>query len=127
MSSPKAPLIRIATAGAAIVVAVASLSPQSPAIETGFGDKLDHLVAYAVLSLLMALGWSGRISLVVIFGTAAGFGGFLELLQAISPGRQPDWGDFAVNSFGALIGLAVAMLVRRILTSFARALTSSAS
>ena len=117
----------MAAAGAAIVVAIASLSPQSPAIETGFGDKLDHLVAYAVLSLLMALGWSGRAALGVIFGAAASFGGLLELLQAFSPGRQPDWADFAVNSFGALIELAVAMLVRRILTSVARTLTSSAS
>jgi len=51
---------------------------------------------------------------------AVGFGGLLELLQHFSPGRQADWADFAVNSVGALIGLAVAILVRRMLTAFAR-------
>jgi hypothetical protein len=76
---PKATLIRMAAAGAAIVVALASLSPQSPAIETGFGDKLDHLVAYSVLSLLMALGWSGRIAVGATLEAMVSFGGILEL------------------------------------------------
>jgi VanZ family protein len=110
---PVVPVIRIAAAGAAVVVAVASLSPQSPVIATGLGDKLDHLAAYAVLTVLMALGWSGRIGLGFIFGAVVGFGGLLELLQEFSPGRQPDWADFAVNTTGCLIGLAAAVLVRR--------------
>jgi VanZ family protein len=122
---PKTHLIRVAAGSAAIVIAAASLSPQSPAIETGFGDKLDHLVAYSVLSLLVALGWSGRFAPGVIVGAAVGFGGLLELLQTFSPGRQADWADFAVNSLGALIGLAVAILVRRMLTAFVRTPTSS--
>ena len=122
---PKTHLIRVAAGSAAIVIAAASLSPQSPAIETGFGDKLDHLAAYSVLSLLVALGWSGRVAPGVIVGAAVGFGGLLELLQHFSPGRQADWADFAVNSLGALIGLAVAILVRRMLTAFVRTSTSS--
>ena len=122
---PKTHLIRVAAGSAAIVIAVASLSPQSPTIETGFGDKLDHLAAYSVLSLLVALGWSGRVAPGVIVGVAVGFGGLLELLQTFSPGRQADWADFAVNSVGAVTGLALAMLVRRMLTAFARTPTSS--
>jgi VanZ family protein len=122
---PKTHLIRVATGSAAIVIAAASLSPQSPAIETGFGDKLDHLTAYSVLSLLVALGWSGRVAPGVIVGAAVGFGGLLELLQHFSPGRQADWADFAVNSLGAVTGLALAMLVRRTLAAFARTPTSS--
>jgi VanZ family protein len=115
----------VAAGSAAIVIAVASLSPQSPVIETGFGDKLDHLAAYSVLSLLVALGWSGRFAPSVIVGAAAGFGGLLELLQHFSPGRQGVWADFAVNSLVALTGQAVAILVRRMLTAFARTPTSS--
>jgi VanZ family protein len=122
---PKTHLIRMAAGSAAIVIAFASLSPQSPAIETGFGDKLDHLAAYSVLNLLVALGWSGRVAPAVIVGAAVGFGGLLELLQHFSSGRQADWADFAVNSLGALIGLAIAILVRRLLTTFARTSTSS--
>jgi VanZ family protein len=122
---PKTHLIRVAAGSAAIVIAAASLSPQSPAIQTGFGDKLDHLAAYSVLSLLVALGWSGRFAPGVIVGAAVGFGGLLELLQHFSPGRQADWADFAVNSVGAVTGLALAMLVRRTLAAFARTPTSS--
>ena len=122
---PKTHLIRVPAGSAAIVIAVASLSPQSPAIETGFGDKLDHLAAYSVLSLLVALGWSGRVVPGVIVGAAVGFGGLLELLQPFSPGRQSDWADFAVNWLGALIGLAIAVLVRRMLAALARTPTSS--
>ena len=122
---PKTHLIRMAAGSAAIVIAFASRSPQLPAIETGFGDKLDHLAAYSVLSLLVALDWSGRVAPGVIVGAAVGFGGLLELLQTFSPGRQSDWADFAVNSLGALIGLAVAILVRRRLAAVARTSPSS--
>jgi VanZ family protein len=122
---PKTHLIRVAAGSAAIVIAAASLSPQSPAIETGFGDKLDHLAAYSVLSLLVALGWSGRVAPGVIVGAAVGFGGLLELLQTFSPGRQADWADFAVNSVGAVTGLALAVLVRRTVAALARTSTSS--
>jgi VanZ family protein len=110
---PVVPAIRLAAAAAAVVIAVASLSPQAPAIATGFGDKLDHLAAYTVLTVLMALGWAERVSVGIIVGIVVGFGGLLELLQAFSPGRQPDWADFTVNTTGCLIGLAAAVLIRR--------------
>jgi VanZ family protein len=71
------------------------------------------------------LGWSGRFAPGVVIGAAVGFGGLLELLQTFSPGRQADWADFAVNSLGALIGLAVAILVRRTLAAVARTSPSS--
>ena len=122
---PKTRLIRVAAAGAAVVIAVASLSPQLPAIETGFGDKLDHLAAYLVLSLLVGLGWSERFVPSVIVGAAVGFGGLLELLQHFSPGRQANWADFMVNSLGALAGLALAMLVRKTVIAFTRTRPSS--
>lgn len=110
---PNVFLVRAAAVCAAVVIAFASLSPQAPAIQSGLSDKVDHLAAYTVLMLLMALGWSHRIGLGVLLAAAIGFGGLLELLQAFSPGRQPDWADFAVNSCGALIGLAFAWLVFR--------------
>ena len=110
---PVVPVIRLAAAVAAVGVAVASLSPWSPAVASGIGDKLDHLTAYSVLTLLLTLGWAGRISMGIVFASVAGYGGLLELLQAFSPGRQPDWADFAVNTTGCLIGLAAAVLIRR--------------
>ena len=85
---PMVPAMRLAAAGAAVVVAVASLSPQSPAVASGLGDKRSSR-GLTVLTVLMALGWTGRISVGIIFAAVAGFGGLLELLQAFSPGRQP--------------------------------------
>ena len=113
LRTPNVFLVRAAAVCAAVVIAFASLSPQAPAIQSGLSDKVDHLAAYMVLMLLMALGWSHRIALGALLGAAVGFGGLLELLQAFSPGRQPDWADFAVNSCGALIGLAFAWLAFR--------------
>ncbi|MGF7206564.1 VanZ family protein [Skermanella aerolata] len=113
LRTPNVLLVRTAAVCAAVVIAFASLSPQGPAIQSGLSDKVDHLAAYTVLMLLMALGWSHRIGLGILLGAAIGFGGLLELLQAFSPGRQPDWADLAVNSCGALIGLAFAFLVFR--------------
>ena len=85
----------------------------------------DKGVALGVLSLLVALGWSGRVAPGVIVGAAVGFGGLLELPQHFSQGRQSDWADFAVNSVGALTGLALAVLVRRTVAALARTSTSS--
>jgi VanZ family protein len=110
---PVVPVIRLAAAGAAVGIAVASLSPWSPAVASGLSDKLDHLAAYTVLTVLMALGWAGRISMGIVFAAVTGYGGLLELLQAFSPGRQPDWADFAVNTTGCLVGLAATVLIRR--------------
>jgi VanZ family protein len=105
-------LARALAAGAAIVITAASLSPTAPIVETGFGDKLDHLAAYAVLALLAVPGWSGLIAPGIIAATAIGFGGLLELLQAFAPGRQPGWADFTVNSLGVLAGWTIASRLR---------------
>jgi len=48
-----------------------------------------------------------------------------ETLTTSVASRTADWADFAVNSFGALIGLAVAILVHRTLAAVARTSPSS--
>ena len=95
------------------IIAVASLSPQVPAVATGISDKVDHLAAYACLGFLLTLDWSRRTSGPVIMAAGAATGAMLELLQALVPGRQPDWGDVAVNTMGVLAGWLLASVLRR--------------
>jgi VanZ family protein len=113
-------LLRIASVAAIVVILVASLSPQAPAVETGYGDKLDHLAAYAILVMLCGGGWFRRGWSVPLTAAVVGLGGVFELLQSFSPGRQPDWADFTVNSLGALTGLLAAMMIERMLRPYLR-------
>lgn len=94
-SSIPALLLCASTAFVTGIIAVASLSPQAPAVATGFSDTVDHLAVYACLGLLLTLDWSRRTSGPVIMAAGAAVGAVLELLQALVPGRQPDWGDVA--------------------------------
>jgi VanZ family protein len=100
-------LLRVASAMVAVTVVIASFSPRTPVVATGISDKVDHLAAYACLTFLLPLDWSGRVPGLAVAG------GALELLQALVPGRQPDWGDAAVNTLGVLAGWLLASALLR--------------
>lgn len=84
-------------------VAVLSLIPISAESVPG-GDKLAHLVTYAVLgawfSLLAdrasRLGWS--------VAGLIGFGILMEGLQALTGYRFAEWADVVANTSGVLLG-----------------------
>ena len=65
-------------------------------------DKLAHIWAYAVLSLLLAAGFSGRRPLLA---TALAFavGVIDETMQAFHPGRHADLADLGADLAGALL------------------------
>ena len=73
-SSIPALLLRAATVIVTVIIAVASLSPQAPAVATGISDKADHLTAYACLGFLLTLDWSRRTSGPVIMAAGAAVG-----------------------------------------------------
>ena len=81
-------MLRIAFYAAGALVAALSLVPSTTLPPTSIGDKVEHVIAYAVLGLLGAAS-SERGVLRVILGLAV-FGLAIELLQAFSPGRAPD-------------------------------------
>jgi VanZ family protein len=94
--------------GVAITLAV-SLMP--PALDTSGShvDKLVHLAGYAVLTfwwaqLVIRRRW--RLAVAVVL-----FGIMIELLQGLTPNRQPDLLDALANSGGALIGWLAARLL----------------
>ena len=88
---------------------VVSLMP--PALDTsgGHADKIVHLAGYAVLTfwwaqLVTRQRWKLAIA-VVLFGVA------IELLQGLTPARQPDLLDALANSGGVLLGWLAARLL----------------
>ena len=104
-------LVRIAFYAAAALVAAVCLVPSTTLPPTSIGDKLEHVIAYAVLGLLGAAS-SRRSALRVILGLAA-FGLAIELLQTFSPGRSPELLDLVADIAGAGFGCGLAVLLRR--------------
>lgn len=103
-------LLPIAFFAAAVLVAAVSLVPSTTLPPTSIGDKVEHVIAYAVLGLLAAAS-SERGVMRVILGLAV-FGAAIEMLQAFSPGRSPDLLDVVADVAGAGLGCGLAILLR---------------
>ena len=92
------------------VAAALALSLMPPVLkEPGHSDKLVHLAGYAVLmfwwaQLVTRQRWKLAV-VVVLFGAA------IELLQGLTPDRQPDVFDALANSGGVLLGWLIACLL----------------
>jgi VanZ family protein len=104
-------LLRIAFYGTSALVAALSLAPSATLPPTSVGDKVEHVIAYAVLGLLGAAR-SGREMALLILGLAA-FGSAIEILQTFSPGRSPDLLDVVADIVGAGLGCGAAIALRR--------------
>ena len=74
-------------------------------------DKVVHLIAFAVLAFPMAR--TGRFGLMPVFVGASAFGGIIEVLQP-SFGRSADMWDWILDIAGVSLGIAFALLYRRL-------------
>ena len=111
MSRPAA--WRWAFAAAVAGVLVMALLPAPPRLPTNPSDKIQHLIAFGVLTLLALPAFRGRPLAAVGLGLVA-LGGLIELLQTIpSLHRDGDWIDWLVDSAAVAAVLLVAALVRR--------------
>lgn len=100
-----------------LLIMLISLLPQSSSISNyGEGtDKIIHVFMYAVLSLLLIVGFKKQshntqlkfnaIKLALIASNVYGL--LIELMQMLSPGRTFETQDVLANSGGTLIGLAI--------------------
>ena len=67
-------------------------------------DKLRHASAFAVL---WWLGWRTQwLRPVALALVLLAFGGAIELLQSLTPDREPSWLDLAADGVGLLLGWA---------------------
>ncbi len=101
------------------VVATLLLSLLPPVLDEsgGHSDKIAHLAGYAVLmfwwaQLIVQRRWRLAVAMVM-------FGISIELLQGLTPNRQPDLFDALANSGGVLLGWLVARLLPNLPDSLA--------
>lgn len=83
-----------------------ALLPHPPSVAANAGDKVQHVLAFAVLSLL-AVGYYGLGRAHLIFISLAGLGGLIEALQSIPAlQRDAEWLDWAADCGAVLVTLA---------------------
>ena len=94
------------------VLTVAMLWPinQPPPGPDG-SDKVVHLLAFAALAFPLAR--TGRIGLIPVFVAASAFGGLIEFIQP-SFGRSSDMQDWIADIAGVALGIALALLYRKL-------------
>lgn len=109
----KASARRVLAHGALIAcaIAIAYLSLRPPPAEPGpvGADKVQHLIAYFVLSLLAMIAW-GRGAWARVLIAAVAFGLAMEAGQALMPfGREASFLDMIANTLGAATGCALVL------------------
>ena len=88
----------------AIVIAFLSLLPGDELPSQNLNDKLNHVIAYGVLTGLAVVG-RGSWSLLWVMVLATGYGALLEVLQGVMPyGRSASTLDALANTAGVFIG-----------------------
>ena len=82
-----------------------TLGPASFRPETVMPPYLEHVAAFGVSGLLFSIGCRFRGQYLVFLGGA--FAAFLEILQIWAPGRHARLIDFAMDTLGFSIGVAM--------------------
>lgn len=73
-----------------------------------FGDKFEHMLAFAALAGVSAFAWP-RLRARRLLLALSGFGAAIEVLQAIPAlHRDSDWHDWVADTLAAIIALALA-------------------
>lgn len=114
-----------AALGWALLVAVALLVPGSAApssrawlraLEQAGADKAVHFLLFGVLAALLgrwrSSGGFGAPLLVAVLAATV-YGALTEALQAVVPGRSPEWIDLVADGVGALAGVVFLRWLRR--------------
>lgn len=105
-------LLRPASWGCWLALAVLSLLPAEEMVRTSLGGHVEHAAAYAGAALVTGLAYRARAltgiaALLVLYAAA------LEGAQRLSPGRHAAVGDWIASSAGVLAGAALAALALR--------------
>ena len=97
-----------------IGIAILSLLPPKSIEKIGEHDKINHFIAYAVLSLNVGLVVKRLKTYLFCLPSLIGYGLLLEYLQGFVPGRQPSWLDALANACGVVIGLIIFWIYSRL-------------
>ena len=103
-------LAAILTAGAILYL---SLQPANGSVGPLYADKVQHALAYGVLTALMALGWP-KTRLLILIIVASVFGIGIEIAQGLGgQGRMLSAYDAVANGVGAMIAASILHFVRK--------------
>jgi len=106
-------LYRIAFWAALLVAFTMAVLPHPPVIHVW--DKLQHMTAFAVLTLL---GWVAypRVSRIKLVLALIAFGGLIEIVQLIPVlQRDSDWHDWLADIVAVALAAGCAAFARRML------------
>lgn len=93
---------------------VMALLPQPPAVPLPGGDKVLHMTAFAVLSLLACLAFPRRRPVELFVGLAA-LGALIEVLQMVPAlRRDAEFGDWIADCLALAITLAIVAFARKL-------------
>jgi VanZ family protein len=110
-------LVRPAAWTCIVALAVLSLVPGSGIVRTGWDGDLEHVIAYAAATPIIAAAYARRLGVRRLAALLVAYAGALELGQNFSPGRHPALLDFAASAAGVIAGsvafAAAAGLARR--------------
>lgn len=96
-----------AAAWATVLFVLSALPALGGGLHIPFGDKIAHLLLYAVLGSTLAWGWSragGRVSHLLLLVLGALYGVTDEWHQLYVPGRVPDPADWLADVVGLVLG-----------------------
>lgn len=106
-------LLLFAFWGALLFALVMALLPIPPSVPGAPSDKLQHILAFAVLTALALAAYVRAHPVDIAVGLFA-LGGFIELAQMLPMiGREGSWLDFASDCGAVLAVLLVGVPLRR--------------
>ncbi|NDC28732.1 MAG: hypothetical protein EBZ94_05295 [Crocinitomicaceae bacterium] len=97
-----------------IAITVLSLLPPKSGLELGKSDKINHFLAYAILSLNFGFISSKIRSYFIGIPILIAYGILIEFFQGLVPGRDPSFYDALANSVGVFSGFFIFSLFSRI-------------
>ncbi|MEA3276936.1 MAG: VanZ family protein [Pseudomonadota bacterium] len=103
---------RLALGACLLVVSVLAVAPLDQPPLTSH-DKVNHILAFAVLAWLADGAYPGRELAVVRWGFLLVYGLMIEVVQHFLPYREFSLLDFAADVFGILCYGALSLLIRR--------------
>jgi VanZ family protein len=105
---------RRAFAITALLVVAISLLPGNDILDVGPWDKLEHIIAYAVLAFVGGWAFPGLRAAMLLAVLLPALGILVEICQLIVPGRTADIDDAVANTIGVALVLVPLFILRAV-------------
>ena len=104
--------LRVAFIAGVASIMILSLLPERSLPSFEVSDKLEHLIAYALVALVAGLAFPTQGTMLTLMILLSGLSVILELGQYFVPGRSPEIADAMASSAGACIVLFLLHFLR---------------